>query len=96
MFETLFAVSFIANIVAGYVLYKSLSRLSFLEDFYEDIYRQFKPVTEAAKAILSSDVYSNEPVVVNFVENLKDVDHYLQQISPEYNLEAENPDEPVQ
>ena len=95
MFEALFVVSLIVNIVIGYVLYKTLNRLSFLEDFYEDIYRQFKPVTEAAKAILNSDVYSNEPVVVNFVENLKDIDHYLQQINSEYKLEAENPNEPV-
>ena len=93
-----FTIAFLILLVGGlgFTVFRLLSRVSFLEEFYEDVYRQFKPVTSIAREILGNEVYSNEPVVVQFIETLKDIDHYLQQIDPNYELETDNPDEPIQ
>lgn len=72
--------------VLSFIIYRLLNRLSFFEDFYEDVFTNFRPAAALAKEILNSNMYSNEPMVVSFVESLKDLDHYLNQLNDEYSL----------
>ena len=90
LIESLFILLIIIIGILSFVVYKTLNRLSFFEDFYEDIFEKFKPAAKLANDILNSNLYSNEPMVVDFVESLKDLNHYLSQINNEYNLVEED------
>ena len=95
MIEVLLAIFIITSGVLGYVVYRSLGRLSFYEDMYGDMYQRFFALGEDIRSLLGREIYSRDPVVANFVEQLQEIEHYIQQLDESYkfNLLGEDMDE---
>jgi len=95
MIEVLLAIFIITSGVLGYVLYRSLGRLSFYEDMYDDMYQRFFVLGGEIRGLLEREIYSNDPVVKGFVEQIQEIEYYIQQLDESYkfNLLGEDVDE---
>ena len=95
MIEVLLVIFIIASGALGYVLYRSLGRLSFYEDMYDDMYQRFFVLGGEIRGLLEREIYSNDPVVKGFVEQIQEIEYYIQQLDESYkfNLLGEDVDE---
>ena len=95
MFEILSAIFIVLSVGLGVAVYRSISRLSFYEDMYGDMYQRFFALGEDIRSLLGREIYSRDPVVANFVEQLQEIEHYIQQLDESYkfNLLGEDVDE---
>ena len=95
MIEVLLVLFIIASGALGYVLYRSLGRLSFYEDMYSDMYQRFFVLGEEIRGLLEREIYSDDPVVKGFVEQIQEIEYYIQQLDESYkfNLLGEDIDE---
>jgi len=95
MIEVLLAIFIITSGVLGYVVYRSLGRLSFYEDMYGDMYQRFYALGEDIRSLLGREIYSNDPIVKGFVEQIQEIEYYIQQLDDSYkfNLLVEDVDE---
>ena len=95
MIEVLLAIFIITSGVLGYVVYRSLGRLSFYEDMYGDMYQRFYALGEDIRSLLGREIYSNDPIVKGFVEQIQEIEYYIQQLDESYkfNLLGEDMDE---
>ena len=95
MIEVLLVIFIIVSGTLGYVLYRSLGRLSFYEDMYSDMYQRFFVLGEEIRALLEREIYSNDPVIKSFVDQLQEIEYYIQQLDENYkfNLLGEDTDE---
>ena len=95
MIEVLLVIFIITSGVLGYVLYRSLGRLSFYEDMYSDMYQRFFELGEEIRGLLEREIYSSDPVVKSFVDQLQEIEYYIQQLDENYkfNLLGEDVDE---
>ena len=95
MIEVLLAIFIITSGTLGYVLYRSLGRLSFYEDMYSDMYGHFFELGQEIRGLLDREIYSNDPVIKGFVDQLQEIEHYIQQLDENYkfNLLGEDTDE---
>ena len=95
MIEVLLVIFIIVSGTLGYVLYRSLGRLSFYEDMYSDMYQRFFELGEEIRGLLEREIYSSDPVVKSFVDQLQEIEYYIQQLDENYkfNLLGEDVDE---
>tara|TARA_R110000765_G_scaffold250991_1_gene352483 strand:+ start:50 stop:340 length:291 start_codon:yes stop_codon:yes gene_type:complete len=95
MIEVLLAIFIVISGTLGYVLYCSIGRLSFYEDMYDDMYQRFFVLGGDIRGLLEREIYSNDPVVMGFVEQIQEIEHYIQQLDESYkfNLLGEDIDE---
>tara|TARA_Y100001951_G_scaffold91146_1_gene84925 strand:- start:82 stop:372 length:291 start_codon:yes stop_codon:yes gene_type:complete len=95
MIEVLLVIFIIVSGTLGYLFYRSLGRLSFYEDMYSDMYQRFFVLGEEIRALLEREIYSNDPVIKGFVDQLQEIEHYIQQLDENYrfNLLGEDIDE---
>ena len=95
MIEVLLVIFIIVCGTLGYLFYRSLGRLSFYEDMYSDMYQRFFVLGEEIRALLEREIYSNDPVIKGFVDQLQEIEYYIQQLDDNYkfNLLGEDIDE---
>ena len=95
MIEILLVIFIIVSGALGYVLYRSLGRLSFYEDMYDDMYQRFFGLGQEIRGLLEREIYSNDPVIKGFVDQLQEIEYYIQQLDENYkfNLLGEDTDE---
>ena len=95
MIEILLVIFIIVSGALGYVLYRSLGRLSFYEDMYSDMYQRFFELGQEIRGLLEREIYSSDPVVKSFVDQLQEIEYYIQQLDENYkfNLLGEDVDE---
>ena len=95
MIEVLLVIFIITSGALGYVLYRSLGRLSFYEDMYSDMYGHFFELGEEIRGLLEREIYSDDPVIKGFVDQLQEIEYYIQQLDENYkfNLLGEDTDE---
>ena len=95
MIEVLLVIFIIVSGALGYVLYRSLGRLSFYEDMYSDMYERFFGLGQEIRGLLEREIYSDDPVVKGFVEQIQEIEYYIQQLDESYkfNLLGEDVDE---
>ena len=84
MFEVLSAIFIILTIGLGIALYRSINRLSFYEDIYGDMYGRLQALSENIQGVMSREIYSDDPVIRSFINQLKEIDYYLQQVDENY------------
>ncbi len=95
MIEVLLVIFIIVSGTLGYLFYRSLGRLSFYEDMYSDMYQRFFVLGEEIRALLEREIYSNDPVIKGFVDQIQEIEYYIQQLDESYkfNLLGEDIDE---
>tara|TARA_Y100000034_G_scaffold36747_1_gene45176 strand:+ start:378 stop:674 length:297 start_codon:yes stop_codon:yes gene_type:complete len=84
MFESLSAIFIILAIGLGIALYRSISRLSYYEDMYSDMYGRLRDLSNNIEGVLSREIYSDDPVIRSFVGQLQDIEYYLEQVDENY------------
>ena len=95
MIEVLLVIFIVTSGALGYILYRSLGRLSFYEDMYSDMYQRFFVLGGEIRGLLEREIYSDDPVVKGFVEQIQEIEYYIQQLDESYkfNLLGEDVDE---
>ena len=95
MIEVLLVIFIVTSGALGYILYRSLGRLSFYEDMYNDMYQRFFVLGGEIRGLLEREIYSDDPVVRGFVEQIQEIEYYIQQLDESYkfNLLGEDVDE---
>ena len=84
MFEALSVIFIILAIGLGIALYRSIGRLSFYEDMYNDMYGRLRDLSDNIQGVMSREIYSDDPVIRSFIGQLQDIDYYLQQVDENY------------
>ena len=84
MIEVLLVIFIVTSGALGYILYRSLGRLSFYEDMYNDMYQRFFVLGEEIRGLLEREIYSDDPVVKGFVEQIQEIEYYIQQLDESY------------
>ena len=95
MIEVLLVIFIIVCGTLGYLFYRSLGRLSFYEDMYSDMYGHFFELGQEIRGLLDREIYSNDPVIKGFVDQIQEIEYYIQQLDESYkfNLLGEDIDE---
>ena len=70
MFEILSAIFIVLSIGLGIAFYRSINRLSFYEDMYGDMYGRLYELGENIRGVLAREIYSNDPIIRGFIEDL--------------------------
>jgi len=84
MFEVISAIFIILTIGLGIALSRSINRLAFYEDTHGDMYRRLQELGDNIKGVLSREIYSNDPVIKSFIDQLQQIEYYLQQLDENY------------
>ena len=84
MFETISAIFIILSASLGIALYRSINRLGFYEDIYGDMYGRLAELRDNIQGVMSREIYSDDPVIRSFINQLKEIDYYLQQVDENY------------
>jgi len=51
---------------------------------YGDMYGRFAALGESIRGVLSREIYSDDPVIRDFISQLQDIEYYLQQLDESY------------
>jgi len=51
---------------------------------YGDMYGRFAELGESIRGVLSREIYSDDPVIRDFINQLQDIEYYLQQLDESY------------
>ena len=84
MFEILSTIFIILSIGLAIAVYRSINRLSFYEDMYGDMYGRRYDLGENIRGVLAREIYSNYPIIRGFIEQLQEIEYYLQQLDESY------------
>ena len=84
MFEIISAIFIILSVCLGIALYRSINRLGFYEDIYGDMYGRLSELRNNIQGVMSREIYSDDPVIRSFINQLKEIDYYLQQVDENY------------
>ena len=79
-------------ILLGVLFYRSLNRLTFYEDQYDDIYGRLLAFSQTLDNVLEREIYSSEPVIQDLVEQMQEMQWFMSQLQENYrfNSLAEN------
>ena len=88
MFEAISAIFIILSIGLGVVVYRAINRLGFYEDMYGDMYGRFNELGENIRSVVNKEIYTDDPVIKSFVNQLQEIEYYLQQLDENYRFNA--------
>ena len=85
---------FIGGVVVflGVLFFRSLNRLTFYEDQYDDIYGRLISFSQTLDNVLEKEIYSSDPVIQDLVEQMQEIQWFMSQLQENYrfNSLAEN------
>lgn len=79
--------SLCGNGFLGYLLKKSIDRISELEEGIDNVKEPTENLYLMCKSILDKDIYSNEPVIMQLVGQIEKTEFELANISAEFGWE---------
>ena len=88
MFEVISVIFIILTIGLSVVVYRAINRLGFYEDMYGDMYSRFNELGENIRSVVDKEIYTNDPVIRNFIGQLQEIEYYLQQLDENYKFNA--------
>ena len=79
-------------IVIGVLFYRSLDRMSFYEDQYDDIYGRLLTFSQTLDNVLEREIYSSDPVIQDLIAQMQEMQWFMSQLQENYrfNSLAEN------
>lgn len=69
-------------VVLSYFVWKLLSRIQEYEENNQQLFVEMKSLADNIGQVLSKEIYSNDPIIISFVDNLRDIEYYIKQIDP--------------
>ena len=88
MLEVVLGIFIILTIGLSIVVYRAINRLGFYEDMYGDMYSRFNELGENIRSVVDKEIYTNDPVIRNFIGQLQEIEYYLQQLDENYKFNA--------
>ena len=84
-------ISAIASVI-GVLFYRSLDRMSFYEDQYDDIYGRLLTFSQTLDNVLEREIYSSDPVIQDLIAQMQEMQWFMSQLQENYrfNSLAEN------
>ena len=79
-------------IVIGVLFYRSLDRMSFYEDQYDDIYGRLLTFSQTLDNVLERYIYSSDPVIQDLIAKMQEMQYFMSHLQENYrfNSLAEN------
>ena len=79
-------------IVIGVLFYRSLDRISFYEDQYDDIYGRLLRFSQTLDNVLEREIYSSDPVIQDLIAQMQEMQYFMSHLQENYrfNSLAEN------
>jgi hypothetical protein len=86
----IFLLIFISAIAAllGVLFYRSLDRLTYYEDQYDDIYGRLLLFSQTLDNVLEREIYSSEPVIQDLVEQMQEMQWFMSQLQEDYRFNS--------
>jgi len=88
MLEVVLGIFIILTIGLSIVVYRAINRLGFYEDMYGDMYGRFNELGENIRSVVNKEIYTDDPVIKSFVNQLQEIEYYLQQLDENYRFNA--------
>ena len=88
MLEILLGIFIILTIGLSIVVYRAINQLGFYEDMYGDMYGRFNELSENIRSVVNKEIYTDDPVIKSFVNQLQEIEYYLQQLDENYRFNA--------
>ena len=90
----IFLLIFISAIAVfiGVLFYRSLDRMSFYEDQYDDIYGRLLTFSQTLDNVLEREIYTSDPVIQDLIAQMQEMQYFMVQLQENYrfNSLAEN------
>ena len=74
----------IISMFLGVLLYRSLTRISFYEDQYDDIYNRLLVFSQTLSNVLEREIYSSDPVIRDLIEQMQEMQWFVSQLQDNY------------
>ena len=55
---------------------------------YGDMYGRFNELGENIRSVVNKEIYTDDPVIKSFVNQLQEIEYYLQQLDENYRFNA--------
>lgn len=80
------------TIFIGVLFYRSLDRMSFYEDQYDDIYGRLLTFSQTLDNVLEREIYSSDPVIQDLIAQMQEMQYFMSHLQENYrfNSLAEN------
>ena len=89
MFEILLLIFIsIIAVFLGVLLYRSLNRISFYEDQYDDIYNRLLVFSQTLSNVLEREIYSSDPVIRDLIEQMQEMQWFVSQLQENYRFNS--------
>ena len=89
MFEILLLIFIsIVAVFLGVLLYRSLNRISFYEDQYDDIYNRLLLFSQTLSNVLEREIYSSDPVIRDLIEQMQEMQWFVSQLQENYRFNS--------
>lgn len=66
----------------SYFVWKLLNKIQEYEENNHQLFIEMKGLSDNIGQVLSKEIYSNDPIIISFVDNLRDIEYYIKQIDP--------------
>ena len=84
MLEVVLGIFIILTIGLSIVVYRAINRLGFYEDMYGDMYGRFNELGENIRSVVNNEIYTDDPVIKSFVNQLQEIEAILEYLNIEY------------
>ena len=88
MFEVISFIFMLATIILSILFYRSIGRISFYETSYDDIYSRLLMFSESLDRVLEKEIYSNDPVIVEMIGQMQDIQWFVSQLQDDYRFNS--------
>ena len=81
---------FIGGIVIflGVLFYRSLNRLTFYEDQYDDIYGRLLRFSQTLDNVLEREIYSSDPVIKDLIDQMQEIQWFMSHLQDNYRFNS--------
>ena len=86
----IFLLIFISGIATclGVLFYRSLDRLTFYEDQYDDIYGRLLQFSQTLDNVLEKEIYSSDPVIRDLIGQMQEIQWFMSQLQENYRFNS--------
>lgn len=78
----------VVAILLGVLFYRSLNRITFYEDQYDDIYGRLLSFSQTLDNVLEKEIYSRDPVIQELIEQMQEVQWFMSQLQENYRFNS--------
>lgn len=87
--------SILTNVACYKIISNSLSKIDMYENLYREMNDELNEFTLSCERALNTPIYSNEPVIMSFVDSMRNIYTFLSNIDENYELDIQLTDENV-